>query len=117
MQRYTINRDFLETIRQAGGTGKYQEYADAALRGFGVKVTPQGGIAYYYRWTQPNRKHARKTVGHYPALAPSAARELAKKMAATLEHSADDDVTLLAKRATREANAERARGSRPWGSS
>ena len=41
MQRYTINRDFLENIRQAGGTGKYQEFADAALRGFGMKVTPK----------------------------------------------------------------------------
>ena len=47
MARHTINRDILETIRQAGGTGRYEEYADVALRGFGVKVTPQGGIAYY----------------------------------------------------------------------
>ncbi|CAE6860729.1 Tyrosine recombinase XerC [Paraburkholderia nemoris] len=109
MQRYTINRDFLETIRQAGGTGRYQEYADAALRGFGVKVTPQGGIAYYYRWIAPGGRHGRKVVGHYPATAPSAARELAKKIGATLDHRQDDDVTLIAKHAARENNAQRAR--------
>jgi hypothetical protein len=44
------------------------------------------GLAYY-RWTLPvaangRKKHGRKTVGHYPAMAPSAARELAKKQAA-----------------------------------
>lgn len=112
MHRYTINRDFLEIIRQAGGTGNYQEYADNALRGFGVKVTPQGGISYCYRWTAPaaangKKKHPRKTVGHYPTMAPSAARELAKKMAATLDHSGDADVAVVSKRAVREANAER----------
>ncbi len=107
MQRYTINRDFLENIRQAGGTGKYQEYADAALRGFGVKVTPKGGVTYYYRWSSPNGKHPRKTVGHYPAIAPSVARELAKKMGATLDRSSDDDVTLLTKQAARAVTAER----------
>lgn len=64
MQRYTINRDFLENIRQAGGTGKYQEFAEAALRGFGVKVNPQDGIAFCYRWTAPGGKHRRKVVDH-----------------------------------------------------
>ncbi|WP_288829995.1 hypothetical protein [uncultured Paraburkholderia sp.] len=57
MARYVINCDFLENIRQRGGTGKYQEYADAALRGFGVKVTPQGSIAYYFWLTQPNGRY------------------------------------------------------------
>ncbi|TFE47263.1 DUF4102 domain-containing protein [Paraburkholderia dipogonis] len=53
------------------------------MRGFGVKVTPQGSIACYYcyRLTQPNGRHGRKAIGHYPELAPSAAREPAKKRA------------------------------------
>ncbi|MCO4880512.1 site-specific integrase [Paraburkholderia caribensis] len=109
MQRFTINRDFLEQQRQAGGTGKYREFADDHLRGFGVKITPQGGIAYYYRWTGTDGKHHRKVVGHYPTMTPSAAREHAKKLSGTLDHSRDDDVTLIAKQATREANAERAK--------
>jgi len=74
-------------------------------------VTPQGSIACHccYRLTQPNCRHGRKTIGHYPELAPSAAREPAEKRAATLERSRDDAITGLAKRAARNENGRRAR--------
>jgi hypothetical protein len=43
MARHTINQKFVENLHRQSGTGKYQEFADDALRGFGVKVT-RGGI-------------------------------------------------------------------------
>jgi hypothetical protein len=45
--RYKIDRSFLRGIKP---TGDWQEFSDAELRGFTVKVTPTGTINYTYRW-------------------------------------------------------------------
>ncbi|SAK70840.1 hypothetical protein AWB79_03864 [Caballeronia hypogeia] len=64
----TIDRDFLRGIV---ATGKYQEYADNKLAGFGVKVTPTGAVAYTYRYTAPDGSRPRKIIGHYHACNPA----------------------------------------------
>jgi hypothetical protein len=67
MARHTINQKFVENLHRQSGTGKYQEFADDALRGFGVKVTPQGGITI----TTAGRHQATNTLARRWATIPA----------------------------------------------
>jgi hypothetical protein len=86
MAKLSITPEFLRSIRK---TGKYQDYRDADLPGFALKVTPQGGIGYTYRWTKPDGTQGRKVIGHWPVMQPGDARESTRKEAAITDHKAD----------------------------
>ncbi len=94
LTRHKITREFLRALAP---TGHYQEFADAELRGFGVKVTPTGTITYTYRWRKPDATQARRVIARWPHMQPGEARELARREAATLDHKGDT-LTLLAER-------------------
>jgi site-specific recombinase XerD len=94
MARHKIDRTFLRAIV---ATGKWQEFADAELRGFVLKVTPTGAISYTYRWTAPDGTRSRKVIGHYPHLQPGEARELARKDATLFDHKGDSAAQQLAR--------------------
>lgn len=79
-QRFKIDRDFLRSIIP---TGRYQEFVDADVRAFVVKVTPAGRISYTIRWTKPDGSRGRRVLGYWPDLNPGEARELAKNPCAT----------------------------------
>jgi hypothetical protein len=100
MQHHTIHSDFLEAIRQAGGTGKYQEFADNALRGFGVKVTPNGGISHVFPCTASAGIDGRTSHPQYGRPLSRGAR-ICEEIGVTLERSSDDDITIIEKRAAR----------------
>jgi Arm DNA-binding domain len=86
MAKHAITREFIRSIK---ATGKYQDYRDADLAGFALKVTPKGGIAYTYRCTKPDGKQGRKVIGHWPVMQPGDARESARKEAALIDHKGD----------------------------
>ncbi|MFL9998291.1 tyrosine-type recombinase/integrase [Paraburkholderia sediminicola] len=97
-QRHRIDRAFLRAIVP---TGKYQEFVDDELRGFGVKVTPTGSIAFCYRWQRPDGTQGRKVIAKWPQTQPGEARELCRKEAALLDHRADGLATLAERKRAR----------------
>ncbi|MEI5998936.1 tyrosine-type recombinase/integrase [Paraburkholderia bengalensis] len=109
MARVNINRDLLLTIK---GDGKSRYVPDAKLRGFCIKISPTGSIAFYYRWDKPRtadckRQQGSRHIADWPGTEPGKARDMAAKFAATVEHSTDDNRTILAKREQRAQDAER----------
>jgi integrase len=104
--RYKIDRSFLRGIKP---TGDWQEFSDAELRGFTVKVTPTGTINYTYRWRKPDGTQGRRTIGRYPAVQPAEARELARKESAVLDHKGDT-LTRLAERKQKRTEAPKVVG-------
>jgi integrase len=109
MARVNINRDFLLTIK---GDGKSRYIPDEKLRGFCIKVSPTGSVGFYYRWDKPRtadgkRQQGSKFIANWPGTEPGKARDMAAKFAATIEHSTDDNRTILAKREQRANDAER----------
>src|SRR5690242_9838085 len=89
MARVTINRDYLLTIN---GNGKSRYITDHKLRGFCIKVSPTGSVAFYYRWDKPRtaegkRQQGSKFIANWPGTEPGKARDMAAKFAATVEHS------------------------------
>ncbi|MDR6384965.1 tyrosine-type recombinase/integrase [Paraburkholderia caribensis] len=109
MARVNINRDFLLTIK---GNGKSRYIPDEKLRGFCIKVSPTGSVAFYYRWDKPRttdgkRQQGSRLIANWPGTEPGKARDMAAKFAATVEHSTDDNRTILAKREQRANDADR----------
>lgn len=109
MARININRDFLLTVK---GNGKARYIPDAKMRGFCLKVSPTGDIAFYYRWDKPRtadgkRRQGSRHIADWPGTEPGKARDLAAKFAAMVEHSTDDNRTILAKHERRKLDAER----------
>jgi integrase len=109
MARVNINRDYLLTIK---GNGKSRYIPDEKLRGFCIKVSPTGSVAFYYRWDKPRtadgkRQQGSRFIANWPGTEPGKARDMAAKFAATVEHSTDDSRTILAKREQRANEAER----------
>jgi hypothetical protein len=73
MKRIYRTRELLDAIRKAGPDGKHREIADLQ-KGFGARITPNGAISFYYRYTGSSGKHRRQTIGAYPAMTVSEAR-------------------------------------------
>lgn len=94
-QKFKIDREFLRSIV---ATDKYQEFGDAELRGFAVKVTPSGAVSYTVRWTKPDGKQARRVVGYWPNMNPGEARELAKKGMRDVDKKGDSTAEILERR-------------------
>ncbi|QBQ96302.1 site-specific integrase [Paraburkholderia pallida] len=106
-QRFKIDRDFLRAIKP---TGKYQEYVDADLGGFVVKVTPAGSVSFTIRWTKPDGSQGRRVIGYWPNLTPKEARELAKKSLLDVEKKGDTVAEVLERR-RRKVEAEKIVGT------
>lgn len=100
MPRHRIDRAFLRDIT---ATGDYQNFADAELRGFAVKVTPAGKIAYCIRWVKPDGSHGRKVIGSWPQMNPGEARELAKKEMANVDKKNDSTAEILERNKRRQS--------------
>ncbi|KWB17812.1 hypothetical protein WL32_25245 [Burkholderia cepacia] len=94
-QKFKIDRDFLRSIQP---TGKYQEFVDFEVRGFGVKVTPTGTVTYTVRWTKPDGKQGRKVIGYWPNMNPGEARELARKTIRDVDKKGDTTADVLERR-------------------
>lgn len=106
-QRFKIDRDFLRALRPSG---KYQEYVDADLGGFVVKVTPAGGVSYTIRWKKPDGKQGRRVIGYWPNLNPKEARELARKSLLDVDKKGDTVAEVLERR-RRKVEAEKIVGT------
>lgn len=74
--RVDITRDFMRTLAPSG---KFQEYSDVTITGFGVRITPAGSIQYTLRFRKPDGTFGRKRIGVYPAMSAAAARDAAKR--------------------------------------
>ncbi|MBB5403227.1 site-specific integrase [Paraburkholderia youngii] len=97
MKRTNLTRELLDSIRKAGPGGRHREIADLQ-KGFGVRITPNGAISFYYRYTGANGKHRRYTIGAYPGMTVSDARRRALELTQEVEHSSDSATELLRKR-------------------
>ncbi|MEX3842605.1 tyrosine-type recombinase/integrase [Paraburkholderia sp. BR10882] len=75
--RVAITRDF---VRDLPVTGAFQEYADATLTGFSLRVTPAGKKTYSVRFKTPTGTFTRRSLGSFPETMPNDAREAARKL-------------------------------------
>lgn len=106
-QRFKIDRDFLRAITP---NGRYQEFVDADVRAFVIKVTPAGRVSYTIRWTKPDGSRGRRVLGYWPDLNPGEARELAKKALRDVDKSGDTTANVLERR-RRKVEAEKIVGT------
>lgn len=65
-----INRDLINELKAEGANDKQRDIYDDQLAGFGVRVMPRGkkahaepAISFIYRWTTPEGRQARITIG------------------------------------------------------
>ena len=65
---------------------------DETFPGFGIRVQPTGAKSYQFQYRDRQGKSYRVTLGRYPALRPSEARELARRKMANL--LLEEDATL-----------------------
>ncbi|MEX3839858.1 tyrosine-type recombinase/integrase [Paraburkholderia sp. BR10882] len=106
-KRYAITRDF---VRDLIPTGEPQEYADDILTGFSVRVTARGKRSYCMRYKAPDGTFPRKTIGSYPAMSPSDAREAARKLLDTSPQKNDTPATIIEKKQRAADTIRRAHG-------
>ncbi|SAK50746.1 phage integrase family site specific recombinase [Caballeronia pedi] len=106
-QRFKIDRDFLRALCP---NGKYQEFVDADVRAFVVKVTPAGRVSYTIRWTKPDGSRGRRVIGYWPDMNPGEARDLAKKSLRDVDKTGDTTADVLERR-RRKAEAEKIVGT------
>lgn len=97
MKRINITRELLDSIRKAGPDGRHREIADTQ-KGFGARITPNGAISFYYRYSSSNGRHRRQTIGAYPAMTVSDARRRALELTQEVEHSSDTASDIVRKR-------------------
>ncbi|ABE29330.1 phage integrase family protein [Paraburkholderia xenovorans LB400] len=97
MARINLTRELLDSIRKSGSDGKHRELADIQ-KGFGARITPNGAISFYYRYTGSNGRHRRQTIGAYPAMTVSEARRRALELTQEVEHSNDTASEIVRKR-------------------
>ncbi|WP_368620534.1 tyrosine-type recombinase/integrase [Paraburkholderia sp. BR13444] len=105
--RVEITRDFVRTLVPSG---KFQDYSDATLKGFGVRVTPAGSIQFTVRFRRPDGTFGRKRVGSYPEMNPGAARDAAKAELEQTPTISDTAATIEEKKRRRVESTRRARG-------
>jgi site-specific recombinase XerD len=106
-QRFKIDREFMRGIK---ATGKYQEFVDSAERGFVVKVTPAGSVAYTIRWTKPDGRQGRRVIGYWPGEEPAAMRTRAKVELRDVDKRGDTTADVLERR-KRKGEAEKIVGT------
>ncbi|KAA1015822.1 DUF4102 domain-containing protein [Paraburkholderia panacisoli] len=70
MARINHTRKLLDSIRRAGPDDTHRELADLQ-KGFGARITPNGTIIFFYRYSAAGGKHRRQIIGGYPAMTVS----------------------------------------------
>lgn len=98
-QKHKIDRAFMRRLDRTVA----REYACDALKGFGVRVAPNGTVTFTYRFLDVTGKAKRVTVGRYPDIEPGDAREKAKGHAALTDLKNDPLAVRLAKSEARAA--------------
>lgn len=106
-QKHKIDRAFMRSL---AANGKYQEFVDSVERGFVVKVTPAGGVAYTIRWTKPDGRQGRRVIGYWPASEPGAMRDRAKVELRDVDKRGDTTADVLERR-RRKVEAEKGIGT------
>ncbi|WP_342945632.1 site-specific integrase [Paraburkholderia ferrariae] len=91
-------------------TGKFQDYSDATLRGFGVRVTPTGSVQFTLRFRKPDGSFGRKRIGTYPEMSPGAARDAAKAELEQTPQVSDTPAVVEEKKRRRVESVRRAHG-------
>ncbi len=91
----SINQRFVDGIKfdrlrvELGkAAGARLEIFDAKLAGFGVRVTANGAISYFYLYSV-SRRRRRLTLGSHPILSAAAARDAALQAAAEVRAGGD----------------------------
>jgi integrase len=105
--RVTIDRDFMRSLAPSG---THQEYADAALRGLSVRVTPAGSIQYSIRFRRPDGSFSRKRIGVYPVMSAAQAREAARRELEQTPQKQDTPAVVEQKKRLRVESVRRAHG-------
>ncbi|NUY01706.1 site-specific integrase [Paraburkholderia youngii] len=105
--RVEINRDFLRSLTP---TGKFQDYSDGTLKGFGVRVTPVGTVQFTVRFRRPDGTFGRKRIGSYPEMMPGAARDAAKAELDQTPTISDTTAIIEEKKRRRVESVRRAHG-------
>lgn len=104
-----ITKRGLDELRRSPPAAR-TAYWDDALKGFGVRVSPDGGIAFVLKYRlrgDPRQRFV--TLGDYPALQPDRAREEAARIKAAARLGEDLVAARQAERAAAEAAAAEAR--------
>jgi integrase len=88
-----------ELLRQVAPREHAFDIQDTELRGFGVRVTPAGSIGYCIRYSGPDGKQARKSLGKsFPATTVSDAREAARVLLGQIANGEDPAAAARIKR-------------------
>ncbi|RAR51475.1 site-specific recombinase XerD [Paraburkholderia unamae] len=98
-EKFKIDRAFMRALDRA----LPREYACNALKGFGVRVAPNGTVTYTYRYLDVRGKPKRITVGRWPDSEAADAREKAKGHDALTDRKGDTLAVRLAKSEARAA--------------
>ncbi|MBN3758394.1 tyrosine-type recombinase/integrase [Paraburkholderia sp. Tr-20389] len=105
--KVNITREFLRGLE---ATGKFQEYADADLTGFKVRVLPSGSITFTVRYYKPDGSEGRRAIGKYPAMSASDAREAARRELEQTPTKQDTPAVVEEKKRRRAESVRRAHG-------
>ncbi|MGF6665301.1 integrase [Paraburkholderia atlantica] len=105
--KVTISRDFLRGLT---ATGKFQEYADADVTGFKVRVMPSGSVVFTVRYYKPDGSEGRKKIGTWPAMSASDARDAARRELEQTPTKADLPAVVEEKKRRRAESIRRAHG-------
>ncbi len=70
MAKERINRDLITRLMKEGATDRQRDIYDDQITGFGVRIMPRGkkatnaaAISFIYRWTGPDGRQSRVTLG------------------------------------------------------
>jgi integrase len=88
MPRTKLTSQFLKSLVTTP-PGQRVEYLDTLLRGFGVRASPDHTVTYFLRRRIPGDGRLRLSVGRYPELSLSHAREKATSMAGLIAQGID----------------------------
>ncbi|AVA33427.1 tyrosine-type recombinase/integrase [Cupriavidus metallidurans] len=105
--KVNITREFLRGLT---ATGKFQEYADADLTGFKVRVLPSGSVTFTVRYYKPDGSEGRRAIGKYPAMSASDAREAARRELEQTPTKQDTPAVVEEKKRRRAESVRRAHG-------
>ncbi|CAG4903079.1 site-specific integrase [Paraburkholderia saeva] len=105
--RVEINRDFMRALAPSG---TFQEYADSALTGFTVRVTPAGAIQYNLRYRKPDGSFGRKRIGRWPEMSAAQARDAVRLELEQTPQKQDTPAVVEEKKRRRVESVRRAHG-------
>ncbi|APA84341.1 site-specific integrase [Paraburkholderia sprentiae WSM5005] len=107
INRETIRRLEAERIATIanGGAPKLRDIYDDQLRGFGLRMRPNGSVSFVYRWSSPTGQQ-KATLGRWPAMGVEEARAAVRAFVSRADHKADTIPTRVAKHERRTADTK-----------